>query len=578
MPGQLHRGFPLIASYGILPDKVILSTSTRISRSKQQGKEVSDFKNIQELEKRLWDAADELRANTGLTSQEYSRPVLGLIFLRYAEYRYQQATERLAAKANTGEPQRRRRGGGLKTAIQAEGAMYVPDEALFSNLLALSEDSDLGKAVNDAMRALERENEAIKDALPKSFTIFDNAILASLLKNFANIRFDIGSDVFGRIYEYFLTEFARSEGQGGGEFFTPSPLVRLITEIIEPYHGKVFDPACGSGGMFVQSAAFVEQHNKIAGDELSCFGQEKTADTVRLAKMNLAVHGLQGDIREGNSYYDDIHQSAGQFDFVMANPPFNVNNIQKDRLENDKARFPFGMPRTDNGNYIWIQQFYSALNSRGRAGFVMANSASDARSSEMEIRKQLIQTGAVDVMVAIGSNFFYTVTLPCSLWFFDKGKPLERKHQVLFIDARHIYNQVTRAVRDFTAEQLNFIANIVRLYRGQPVDNTYLNSQAQQGKASATPSSEYDIAQQFPNGYQDIAGLCKVATIAEIEEQGWSLNPGRYVGVAKGEQQSDEDFAASLLVLQEELEVLNAEAHELERVIVGNVAKVLEGL
>lgn len=542
---------------------------------------MSDFKNIQELEKRLWEAADELRANTGLTSQEYSRPVLGLIFLRYAEYRYQQASQRLAAKAESGEqPGRRRRGGSdsLKTAIQAEGAMYVPDEALFSNLLALPEDSDLGKAVNDAMRALERENEAIKDALPKSFTIFDNAILASLLKNFANIRFDIGSDVFGRIYEYFLTEFARSEGQGGGEFFTPSPLVRLITEIIEPYHGKVFDPACGSGGMFVQSAAFVEQHNKIAGDELSCFGQEKTADTVRLAKMNLAVHGLQGDIREGNSYYDDIHQSAGQFDFVMANPPFNVNNIQKDRLENDKARFPFGMPRTDNGNYIWIQQFYSALNSRGRAGFVMANSASDARSSEMEIRKQLIQTGAVDVMVAIGSNFFYTVTLPCSLWFFDKGKPLERKHQVLFIDARHIYNQVTRAVRDFTAEQLNFIANIVRLYRGQPVDNTYLNSQAQQGKASATSSPEYDIAQQFPNGYQDIAGLCKIATIAEIEEQGWSLNPGRYVGVAQGEQQSDEDFAASLLALQEELEVLNAEAHELERVIAGNVAKVLEGL
>lgn len=542
---------------------------------------MSDFKNIQELEKRLWEAADELRANTGLTSQEYSRPVLGLIFLRYAEYRYQQASQRLAAKAESGEQQGRRRRGGsdsLKTAIQAEGAMYVPDEALFSNLLALPEDSDLGKAVNDAMRALERENEAIKDALPKSFTIFDNAILASLLKNFANIRFDIGSDVFGRIYEYFLTEFARSEGQGGGEFFTPSPLVRLITEIIEPYHGKVFDPACGSGGMFVQSAAFVEQHNKIAGDELSCFGQEKTADTVRLAKMNLAVHGLQGDIREGNSYYDDIHQSAGQFDFVMANPPFNVNNIQKDRLENDKARFPFGMPRTDNGNYIWIQQFYSALNSRGRAGFVMANSASDARSSEMEIRKQLIQTGAVDVMVAIGSNFFYTVTLPCSLWFFDKGKPLERKHQVLFIDARHIYNQVTRAVRDFTAEQLNFIANIVRLYRGQPVDNTYLHSQAQQGKASATPSSEYDIAQQFPNGYQDIAGLCKVATIAEIEEQGWSLNPGRYVGVAQGEQQSDEDFAASLLALQEELEVLNAEAHELERVIAGNVIKVLEGM
>lgn len=257
---------------------------------------MSDFKNIQELEKRLWNADDELRANTGLTSQEYSRPVLGLIFLRYAEYRYELAKERMTKTQESGR-KRRSRGGAnndIKAAIQAEGAMYVPDAALFSNLLKLPEDTDLGKAVNDAMKALETENEAIKDALPKSFTVFDNAILASLLKNFSNIRFDIGSDVFGRIYEYFLTEFARSEGQGGGEFFTPSSLVRLIAEIIEPYHGKVYDPACGSGGMFVQSAAFVEEHKRVAGDELSCFGQEKTADIVRLAKMNLAVHGLQG--------------------------------------------------------------------------------------------------------------------------------------------------------------------------------------------------------------------------------------------------------------------------------------------
>lgn len=550
---------------------------------------MSDFKNIQELEKRLWDAADELRANTGLTAQEYSRPVLGLIFLRYAEYRYELAKQRMAAKATDateGRKRRRSRGGDdglndLKTAIQAEGAMYVPEGALFSNLLNLPEDTDLGKAVNDAMKALEKENESIKDALPKSFTVFDNDILASLLKNFANIRFDIGSDVFGRIYEYFLTEFARSEGQGGGEFFTPSPLVRLITEIIEPYHGKVYDPACGSGGMFVQSAAFVEEHNRIAGDELSCFGQEKTADTVRLAKMNLAVHGLQGDIREGNSYYDDIHQSSGplldgkaqgKFDFVMANPPFNVNNIQKERLEDDKARFPYGMPRTDNGNYIWIQQFYTALKEgKGRAGFVMANSASDARASEMEIRKQIIQDGGVDVMVAIGSNFFYTVSLPCSIWFFDKSKPADRKDKVLFIDARHIYRQVTRAVRDFNSEQLNFIANIVRLYRGNDLDNTFLENHPDDDN-----KGDYQIENHFADGkYQDIAGLCKVATIAEIEEQGWSLNPGRYVGVAQGEEEHDEDFATKLEALQEELEVLNNEAHELEQTIADNVVKVL---
>jgi type I restriction enzyme M protein len=551
---------------------------------------MSEFKNIQELEKRLWDAADELRANTGLTSQEYSRPVLGLIFLRYAEFRFELAKQRMADKASgladSGEkPKRRRSRGGdagndIKTAIQAEGAMYVPDDALFSNLLKLPEDIDLGKAVNDAMKALEKENEAIKDALPKSFTVFENDILASLLKNFSNIRFDIGSDVFGRIYEYFLTEFARSEGQGGGEFFTPSPLVRLIAEIIEPYHGKVYDPACGSGGMFVQSAAFVEGHQKVAGDELSCFGQEKTADTVRLAKMNLAVHGLQGDIREGNSYYDDIHQSSGlegegQFDFVMANPPFNVNNIKKERLEDDKARFPYGMPRTDNGNYIWIQQFYTALKKdKGRAGFVMANSASDARSSEMEIRKKIIQDGGVDVMVAIGSNFFYTVTLPCTLWFFDKSKPADRKGKVLFIDARHIYRQVTRSVRDFNSEQLSFIANIVRLYRGNDLDNTFLENHPDEAN-----DGNYQVDKYFSDGeYQDIPGLCKVATINEIEDYGWSLNPGRYVGVAQGDEKHDEDFAAKLETLQEELCVLNNEAHEMEQTIADNVAKILEAV
>lgn len=551
---------------------------------------MSEFKNIQELENRLWAAADQLRANTGLTSQEYSRPVLGLIFLRYAEYRYQLASERIAEKQS-----RRRRGGGndLKTAIQAEGAMYVPEAALFSSLLELPEGEDLGKAINDAMKALEAENEAIRDTLSKTYTRFDNDILASLLKNFANIRFDIGSDVFGRIYEYFLTQFARAEGQGGGEFFTPSPLVRLIAEIIEPYHGKVFDPACGSGGMFVQSAAFVEEHNPqqrgAASDELSCFGQEKTGDTVRLAKMNLAVHGLQGDIKEGNSYYDDLHHCAGQFDFVMANPPFNVDAIQKERLQEDKARFPYGMPRTDNGNYLWIQLFHAALNEKGRAGFVMANSASDARASELEIRKQLIQTGAVDVMVAISSNFFYTVTLPCSLWFFDKGKAalpplpqgggkgegemLRDSNTILFIDARHIYRQVTRSVRDFSSEQLNFIANIVRLYRGERVDNTYLENHQDEDN-----NGEWAIEKYFVDGsYRDIPGLCKVATLEEIEEQGWSLNPGRYVGVAQGDEEHDEDFAEKLEALQEELEMLNAEAHELERVISENVVKILGG-
>jgi type I restriction enzyme M protein len=432
---------------------------------------MADFKKIEALEKRLWSAADSLRANTGLTAQEYSRPILGLIFLKYAEFRFTQAKERLDANISS----RRRGSGDIKSQIQAEGAMFVPDEALYSNLLALPEGSNIGVNINNAMKALEAENEAIKDALPKTYTRFDNDILKGLLKNFTAIDFGLGSDIFGRIYEYFLNEFAKTEGQGGGEFFTPSALVRLITEIIEPYHGKVFDAACGSGGMFVSSADFVSSHNKSASDELSIFGQEKTGDTVRLSKMNLAVHGLQGDIREGNSYYEDPFDLAkgeiidgkqyGQFDRVMANPPFNVNEIQKDRLEGDKQRFPYGMPRTDNGNYIWIQMFYAALNKTGRAGFVMANSASDARGSEQDIRRQLIEDDGVDVMVAVSSNFFYTVTLPCALWFLDKNKSAKNKDKVLFIDARHIFRQVTRAVRDFSSKIKGVRVNLN--YRGQ---------------------------------------------------------------------------------------------------------------
>ena len=463
--------------------------------------------------------------------------------------------------------------------------MYVPDEALFTQLLAIPEGENIGVKVNDAMKALEAENEAIKDALPKTYTRFENDILKSLLKNFNDIDFSLGSDIFGRIYEYFLNEFAKTEGQGGGEFFTPSALVKLITEIIEPYHGKVFDPACGSGGMFISSADFVAKHNKNASDELSIFGQEKTGDTVRLSKLNLAVHGLQGDIREGNSYYEDPFELAkgdvidgkqhGQFDFVMANPPFNVNEIQKDRLEGDKQRFPYGMPRNDNGNYLWIQMFYSSLNQKGRAGFVMANSASDARGSEQDIRQKLIEDDGVDVMVAVSSNFFYTVTLPCALWFLDKNKPAHNKDKVLFIDARHIFRQVTRAVRDYTSEQLNFIANIVRLYRGQAIDNTYLEAHPDAGNDGNYSLEGFFKKESGELAYQDIAGLCKVATKAKIIEQGYSLNPGRYVGVAEGEQESDEDFAIKLTALQEELEVLNAEAHDLEASISENVVKVL---
>jgi type I restriction enzyme M protein len=409
-------------------------------------------------------------------------------------------------------------------------------------------------------------------------------LLKQLLKKVSEIPETLEYDAFGRIYEYFLGEFARTEGQKGGEFFTPSSIVRLIVQILEPYHGRVLDPACGSGGMFVQSARFVHEHRKNPSAELSLHGQERVGATVALSRMNLAVHGLEGDIREANSYYEDEHDSTGNFDFVLANPPFNVNAVDKDRLKDSvgkestgkNRRYPFGLPRTDNGNYLWIQLFYSALNKKGRAGFVMANSASDARASEQELRKQLIESHAVDVMVAVGPNVFYTVTLPCTLWFLDKGKHgTPRADKVLFIDARHIYRQIDRAHRDWTDAQIGFLANIVRLYRGEEMDFTLGGDEAKQKVIeifSANPKSKIENLK-----FRDVPGLCKIATIKEIEKQGWSLNPGRYVGVAPGETVSDEDFKEQLEELNEELEKLNAQALELEQTIAGNVAEILEG-
>jgi type I restriction enzyme M protein len=547
-----------------------------------------------ELKNRLWHAADELRANSRLRSHEYSAPVLGLIFLRYADYKFGHAQARL----ERGQASRRRSIGPRD--YTAQGVVYLRPEARFQTLVQLPEGENIGARINQAMKDIEEDNPSLKGVLPKTYNRLENPTLVTLLKNFNSIPMDIEGDVFGKIYEYFLGQFAKAEGQRGGEFFTPTSIVKLIVEVIEPYHGRIYDPACGSGGMFVQSAEFVTRHQRSPHAEISIFGQEKTAATVRLNHMNLAVHGLEGDIRQANTYYEDLHSSAGRFDFVMANPPFNVNNVDKERLKDD-PRFPFGLPRADNANYVWIEIFYSALNERGRAGFVMANSASDARQSEGEIRRKLIQDKAVDVMIAIGSNFFLTVTLPCTLWFLDRGKRgTPREDKVLFIDARHIYRQVDRALRDFTDEQIAFIANIVRLYRGQPLDWGVATA-TDDGQLSFLPSDPSshpaksrrtagaggteggrdgalpNWSETFPDDvYCDVPGLCKVATLAEIEAQGWSLNPGRYVGVAE-RPADDFDFAERLTELNEELEVLNAEARELEEQIGENVMKILEG-
>lgn len=526
------------------------------------------------LEAKLWEAANVLFASVGLKAGEYSPPVLGLIFLRFADVRFSARRAELE-KSGSG-----RRGSRVDepSAYHAAGVIYLPPEARYDALVSFPEGGkggvSFGRAVDEAMRAIERENPQLAGVLPKTYQVFSPSALKSLLKTFSSIDVDLEGDVFGRIYEYFLGKFAASEGAKGGEYYTPSPIVRLIVDILEPYQGRVLDPACGSGGMFVQSARFVSAHKK--GGVLSIHGVEKTDVTGQLCRVNLAVNGLEGDIRHGgeiNSYYDDPHNLVGRFDYVLANPPFNVSAVDKERLADSVGpgrRFPFGIPNPDNANYLWIQMFYAALSATGRAGFVMANSASDARSSEMEIRKKIIESGAVDVMISVGTNMFYTVTLPCTLWFFDRGKPKSRKDQVLFLDVRHVYRQVDRAHRDWTDAQIAFLANVVRLYRGEPLDLDVLAPDVR----AETEAKLREVFGKKPK-YADVLGFCKVANRVEIEAQGWSLNPGRYVGATPGEEVSDEDFLERFGALNDELQRLTAEARELEEVIAKNAEEIL---
>ena len=522
------------------------------------------------FEKNLWNAADQFRANSGLKAQEYAAPILGLIFLRFADSRFQQKKDELAQTKTSSRITL------TDSTIHytAASILFLPEYARFQHLLKLPEGDDVGKALNNAMKGIEQENIQLAGTLPQTYHLFEIGLLKGLLRKIAEIPDTLDFDAFGRVYEYFLGEFAMSEGQGGGEFYTPASIVTLLTEVIEPYHGRILDPACGSGGMFVQSARFVSEHRKDTS-ALSIYGIEKTEETGRLCRMNLAIHGLEGKVQHGgntNSYYDDPYQATGTFDFVLANPPFNVNAVDKDRLKDMLGagrRFPFGLPKNDNANYLWIQLFYSALKETGRAGFVMANSASDAGHSERDLRQKLIETRTVDVMVAVGPNMFYTVTLPCTLWFFDKAKAqTPRADTVLFIDARHIYRQIDRAHRDWTAAQIGFIANLVRLYRGAPLDATHGGDEA--------IAKIHEVFGATP-AYHDVPGLCKATSVAEIAAQGWSLNPGRYVGVAPGEEVSDEDFLATFAALTEELATLTNQARNLEATIAANAAGILGG-
>jgi type I restriction enzyme M protein len=433
---------------------------------------------LRKLETELWRAADQLRANSKLTASEYSMPVLGLIFLRHAFNRFQKVRIEVEKDLPT-HPQRGKRPL-TKKDFEEKNSMFLPEKSQFEYLVSLPESEDIGEAIDNAMKLIEEEYDNLKGVLPKNFSIFSKDLLRELLRIFnKEVLQKAEGDLFGKIYEYFLGKFAMTGAQEGGEFFTPMSLVNTIVNIIEPDHGIVFDPACGSAGMFVQTGYFIESEGLQPAEKVTFYGQEKADLNTKLAKMNLAVHGLEGNIQEGNTFYEDKHDLVGKADFVMANPPFNVDGVDKGKdsvkkdprllyTKDENGSITRLLPKNDNANYLWIQYFYGYLKPTGRAGFVMASSASDAGHSEKEIREKLIKTGAVDVMVAIGNNFFYTRSLPCTLWFFERAKENDeqRRDKVLMLDARKIYRKVTSKVNDFSPEQLQNLICIVNLYRG----------------------------------------------------------------------------------------------------------------
>lgn len=517
--------------------------------------------NIKQLEIELWEAADELRANSKLTAAEYKDPLLGLILLRFAENKYIEAKAQLEETLPI-SPRTKQRREATKDDFTAIGAMRLPEKAQYSYLAALPESEDLAEAVNTAMKSIEDEYSDLAGILPKNFQELtpeddtDSNLLANLIRifNSDSVRNATG-DVFGRVYEYFLMKLSMmgAGAQEGGEFFTPPSLVQLIVNFIQPNHGIIHDPACGSGGMFVQTAHFIKDHlNKKVNEAITVYGTEYKSNTTKLAKMNLAIHGIEGKIANNNSFYSDPHELFEKCDFVMANPPFNVDKVDaKNKFLAEDKRLPFGAPLTGkgtigNGNYLWIQYFMSYLNDTGRAGFVMASSATDAGNAEKRIREELVKTGNVDCIVSIGNNFFYTRSLPCHVWFFDKGKRPENKKNILMIDARNVFRKVSTTINDFSEEQLEGLTAVMAMYRGE--------------KTEVAPDNAW-FNEHFPDGtYRDIEGLCKVVTLDEVAEQDYSLTPGRYVGV-KIDIDMDFDYQARMAELHSELATLNEEAN-----------------
>lgn len=613
--------------------------------------------NIRKLENELWEAADALRAGSKLTSNQYCMPVLGLIFLRYAYSRF----KLVEAEILKDRPVRNGRVMPVEASdFKAKSALYLPVEAQYDYLLNLPEDikgsaltskdgqimTSLGEVVNNAMALIEDQSVQLTGILPKNYTDFSDELLAEILRIFNNSTLDqVGGDIIGRIYEYFLNKFAKNIASDDGVFFTPKSLVKMIVNVLEPTHGTLLDPACGSGGMFIQSGDFVNAQGMNANSAMTFYGQEKVEYNAQLCLMNMAVHGLTGVIKsgdEGNSFYNDAHQLDGRCDYIMANPPFNVDKVKSESTL-AAGRLPFGMPginikskEISNANYLWISYFYSYLNDTGRAGFVMVSSATDSQGKDKDIRESLVKTGAVDVMVSVGNNFFYTKSLPCSLWFFDKAKSEAIKDKVLFIDARNYYTVVDRTLNEWTEWQLKNLNAIVWLYRGEVEkyitllneyrhtlgeDKTFaehiaslseqvkeIEAEGKQAVADAgrgkgkKVQQEYDekvdavketltIAQEaqwlyekFGDGeYVDVPGLCKIAYITNeakgdnegisIEDKGWSLTPGAYVGVAPVEDDGV-NFEDRMAEIHEELLALQQESNILMETISKNIKEI----
>ena len=598
--------------------------------------------NIRKLEAELWESADLLRAGSKLTSNQYCMPVLGLIFLRYAYSRF----KLVEAKILKDRPVRNGRVLPVEESdFASRSALFLPREAQYSYLVDLPENiaaagltnrngqvmNSLGEVVNNAMELVEEQSEQLSGVLPKDYIMFSDELLAELLRIFNNSALDdVGGDVIGRIYEYFLNKFAKNIAQDDRVFFTPKSLVKMIVNILEPREGILLDPACGSGGMFVQTGDFVEHAGMLANNTMTFYGQEKVEYNAQLCLMNLAVHGLSGVIKSGdeaNTFYHDAHNLDGCCDYVMANPPFNVDKVKAESAQN-AGRLPFGMPAVNknkevsNANYLWISYFYAYLNEHGRAGFVMASSATDSQSKDKDIREKLVRTGHVDVMISVGNNFFYTKSLPCSLWFFDKGKKEELRDKVLFIDARNYYTVVDRTLNEWSEWQLKNLNAIVWLYRGEvdkyqnllsqyrqelgkqlsfperaeQLETDLQNARAEAREAAAQAArkdkkrieAEYQdtiqaleqkltvakealwLTEKFGDGvYQDIPGLCRAATREEIEQKGFSLTPGAYVGVAPAEDDGV-DFHARMTEIHKELLELHAESDRLMETISKN--------